>query len=100
MLEHTCTISRAQDIGTNGRKQMASLAADVACLFLPVGAQTAIDQGFSLGKDYDVFFAPGTDVKVGDKLSRNSKNYLVSYIQDFDTAFAGHMHVLARQEAA
>lgn len=100
MLEHSCDISRNQPLGTNGRYQMAQLATAVPCLFLPVGSRIAVEQGFTIGRDYEVFFDSGADVKVGDKLARDGKSYIVSYVQTYETAYAGHVHIFAKQEPA
>jgi hypothetical protein len=68
LLEHTCTIKRNAAIGTNGRYQVEDLATGVACLKLPMNTTTAIQNEFSLGRAYDIYFADGQDVKPGDKI--------------------------------
>jgi hypothetical protein len=100
LLEHTCTIRRNAAVGTNGRQQLSDLYTAVPCLALPMGLSTAVSNGFSLGKAYDVFFADGQDVKPGDKLIIEGDSYLVKGIQPFKVPTVGHVRALCLQEAS
>lgn len=100
LLEHTCTIKRNVAVGTNGRRQVADLYTAVPCLALPMGLSTAISQGFSLGKAYDVFFGEGQDVKAGDKLVIGSDSYTVKGIQTFSVPIVSHVRALCEQEVS
>lgn len=101
-LAHTCDISRTQTLGTNGRRQMAALYTGIDCLFLPMSTRTSIDNGFSLGKGFDVYFEDGQDVKVGDKLVYTGSSFAVRYIQPFSGLAGGvsHIRALVEQELA
>jgi hypothetical protein len=98
LLEHTCDIKRNAAVGTNGRRQLSDLYTDVSCLALPMGLSTAISNGFSLGKAYDVFFAAGQDVKPGDKLIIDGADYTVKGVQPFNVPTVGHVRALCVQE--
>ena len=100
LLEHTCTIRRNVAVGTNGRRQVADLHTDVPCLALPMGLSTAVSNGFSLGKAYDVFFAEGQDVKAGDKLVVGSNSYTVKGVQVYMLPLVGHVRALCEQEVS
>jgi hypothetical protein len=100
LLEHTCTIKRNSAVGTNGRQQLNDLYTDVACLALPMGLSTAVNNGFSLGKAYDVFFADGQDVKPGDKLIIDGAGYLVKGVQPFILPTVGHVRARCEREAS
>jgi hypothetical protein len=100
LLEHTCTIKRNAAVGTNGRRQLSDLYTAVPCLALPMGLSTAVSNGFSLGKAYDVFFADGQDVKPGDKLIIDGASYLVKGVQPFKVPTVGHIRALCSQEAS
>lgn len=100
LLEHTCAIRRFTTVGTNGRKTLADLYTSVRCLALPMGLSTAISNGFSLGRAYDVFFEPNQDVKAGDKLVMGTDTYIVSAVQRFDVPVTGHVRALCEQEVS
>ena len=76
-LLHTCDVARNQTLGTNGRKSMATVQTAVPCLFLPMSAYAAIQNGYSVGFAWDVYAADGTDIQMGDKLTWNGVTYLV-----------------------
>lgn len=100
LLEHTCTIRRYVNVGTNGRRTLSNLHTGVRCLALPMGLSTAVSNGFSLGQAYDVYFADGQDVKVGDDLVIGSDHYTVKGLQRFKVPMVGHVRALCEQEAA
>jgi hypothetical protein len=97
LLEHTCTIRRNTAVGTNGRRTMADLATSVPCLALPMALSTAVSNGFSLGKAYDVYFEPDQDVRPGDKLLIGSDDYTVKGVQNFNVPVVGHKRALCVQ---
>ena len=100
LLEHTCTIKRNVPVGTNGRYQMATLATDVDCLSLPMNASTTIQNGFSLGRAYDIYFGEGQDVKPGDKIVVGSDSHVVRAVQDYKLPLVGHVRALCEQEVS
>lgn len=100
LLQHTCDIYRNQAVGTNGRKAKALLTSNVRATFLPMSAEASIKNGYSVGNAYDVYFGPGTDIKVGDRLKRDSDNYAVSAVIPFEGfGQVSHIQVIATREA-
>jgi hypothetical protein len=64
-----------------------------------MSARTALSNGFTLGKGYDVFFNDGADVLVGDQLKRDSQSYIVSASMPYaGFGDVSHVHVLANLE--
>lgn len=98
-LLHTCTIQRNQPVGTNGRHELADLATGVPCLELPMALNTAVTNGWSIGKAYDIYFNEGQDVKPGDKITLGSDTYSVKGVQTFTVPVVGHKRALCVQEA-
>lgn len=100
-LEHTCDIRRMAAVGTNGRKQLASLYTAVPSLFLPMSPKATIANNFSMGRGYDVYFDDGQDVKVGDELVYAGNTYKVGGVQRFaGLPMVSHVHVAAEQEVS
>lgn len=97
-LIHTCSISRNQSVGTNGRTALQQIGTAVRCLAIPMNAATAIKNGFDLDRAYDFFFDLTADVKVGDKLAFGGDTYVVSARQSYQMPLVGHIHILAAQE--
>ena len=56
LLRHYCTIKRQAAVGTNGRKQLSTLASNVRCLILPMSPQTAVENQFTPTKAHDAYF--------------------------------------------
>lgn len=100
LLDHTCTVSRNASVGTNGRRQLQQLAAGVPCLVLPMNNQTTIENNFSLGRAYDVYFDATADVKAGDKLTWNGSSLLVRAVQSYQLALVGHLRALCEMEVS
>jgi hypothetical protein len=100
LLEHTCTIKRNVAVGTNGRYQMQDLATNVACLRLPMNVQTAIQNEFSLGRAYDIYFADTQDVKPGDKIIISGDSHIVKAVQPYQLPLVGHVRALCEQEVS
>lgn len=99
LLNHTVDIHRPQALGTNGRKAMQLLTPNVACLGLPVGAQTAIQNNLQLGRAYQFNFAEGTDVKQGDRLIWNGTNMSVKFVRPYlNTSPVSHLEAMCEQE--
>ena len=97
-LIHTCSVARNQTTGTNGRRALSSLYTGIACLALPMTARAEVQNGFDLGRGYDFYFAPGTDIKVKDRLTFSGKTYTVGGVQEFSVPTVGHLHIVAQQE--
>jgi hypothetical protein len=100
-LFHTCDVARNQAVGTNGRKAYSPIAARVACLFLPMSTQAAIQNQFSIGYAWDIYFSDGTDVQVGDKLTYSGQTYIVRGRQPYaGIPLVSHLHITAETEHA
>lgn len=97
-LLHSCTIKRNVAVGTNGRQAMQTLASGVRCLELPMALNTAVTNGWSIGKAYDIYFGVDEDVKAGDKVVIGSDTYSVKGIQQFNVPVVGHVRALCVQE--
>lgn len=69
LLVHTCEILRKQKIEGKGLSaQYVSIATGVKCLALPSTPNDTLNMNLIVGKDYNVYCEPSTDVKEGDKL--------------------------------
>lgn len=100
-LEHTCSTRRNVPVGTNGRHEVQDHLNDIRCLFLPLTTRATVENGFSLGRGYEVFFDTATDVKPGDRLTRNGLSYTVRHVQNFDTnPIIAHLHAYAEQDVS
>lgn len=99
-LDHQCSIERKVAQGT--KKVFSPLSSGMRCLFLPMSAQAAIQNGFDVGYSWDVYFEDGTDVRVGDRLVYNGGKYLVNGKRDFTglAAPVNHIHLLVTTENA
>lgn len=95
LFEHTADLARNVAVGTNGRKQLAALYTGVDCLALPMDARRAVDNGYSVGKAWDVFFAVDQDVKVGDQITVLGRALIVQGVQPFAVPDVGHTRVAA-----
>ena len=100
LLRHYCSIKRQTAIGTNGRKQLSTLASNVRCLILPMSPQTAVENQFTPTKAHDAYFDAGTDVKTGDKLIWGTQSFLVRGTQVYDVPTVGHIRALCEREAS
>lgn len=101
LLLHTCDVARNQAVGTNGRKQFSSLYATVPSLFLPMSAQAAIQNGFSVGFAWDIYFNDGIDVQIGDKLTYSGQTYIVRGRQPYaGLPIVSHLRITAETEHA
>jgi len=101
LLVHNCDIARNQPVGTNGRRSFVTLTTAVQCLFLPMTAQAAVQNGFSVGFAWDIYFLDGTDVKIGDRLTQNGQTYIIRGKQPYlNMPFVSHLHMTAETEHA
>jgi hypothetical protein len=97
-LSQTCSVLRNTTVGTNGRSQKTALYSSIECLALPMASQTAIEHDFSIGKAYDIFFAAGVDVRVGDQVVIGSATYDVRFVKAYAVPAVGHTLALCEQE--
>lgn len=99
LLQHSCDVARNQSLGTNGRHQFATIATAVPSLFLPMSAQAAIQNQFSVGYAWDIYFNDGTDIQIGDRLTYNGQTYLVRGKQPYSgLQLVSYLHVSAETE--
>ncbi len=97
-LSQTCTINRNVAVGTNGRSQKQALYTNVPCLALPMSSHTAIENKFDLGRAFDINFAEGQDVKIGDQVVIGSSTYDVKYIRSYTTPTIGYVLTMCEEE--
>lgn len=102
MFAHTATIRRNAALGTNGRHQMADVHTNVPCLALPMNNTAAVENGFEVGRAYDLYFEDGTDVKPGDKaVISTGITITIGVVQPFvGLAFVSHVKTMGEQEVA
>ncbi|WP_241473769.1 hypothetical protein [Mycolicibacterium neoaurum] len=100
LLNHIVDIHRLKAIGTNGmRKEMQLHTAGVPCLGLPIGGNTAIENELQIGRAYQFNFAPGTDIRPGDRLMWNGSKIAVKFVRPFiDTPPVSHIEAMCEQE--
>jgi hypothetical protein len=101
LLQHSCDVARNQAVGTNGRKSYVALSTGLPCLFLPMSAQAAVQNGFSVGFGWDVYVDDGTDIQIGDKLTFSGTTYIVRGKQPYTgLQLVSHVHLTAETEHA
>jgi hypothetical protein len=100
LLEHTCAIRRNAPVGTNGRRQLADKYTGVRCLVLPMNDATTIRHEFTLGRAFDIYFADGQDVKVGDQVVFDAAKYTVRSVQPYKVPHAAHIRAMCEQEVS
>jgi hypothetical protein len=99
VFKHYCGIKRDAALGTNGRMTKQTISTANKCLFLPMPSRAEIENNFSVGTAYDVFFPdPAHDVKTGDQLLWNAKAYNVRAARSYEVPRVGHMHCLVTRE--
>jgi hypothetical protein len=70
-------------------------------MFLPMSAQAAIQNSFSVGFAWDIYFNDGQDIQIGDKLTYNGQTYIVRGKQPFaGLPVVAHLHITAETEHA
>lgn len=100
LFEHSVSVARDQPVGTNGRSSKVQVYGQVRCLVLPMSTSVAIQNNFSLGRAFTVFFKRSADIKVGDRLTWDGTNLFVRYIQDYNTRFVPHLEAMCEAEGA
>jgi hypothetical protein len=98
LLNSVATINRSQAVGTNGRSQMQLLYTSVPCLVMPMNTTTAVQQKFSIGRAYDVYFAPSQDVQAGDALIVAGNTYVVKLTQVYNVAALGYVLAMTEED--
>lgn len=98
MLQHSCAIKRKQTVGTNGRSSVQQLYSGVSSLFLPMNHRTAIENNFSIGRAYDVYFNAGQDIQPGDQLVYNGSTFSVRSVQNYNVPIVGYICAQTEQE--
>lgn len=98
LLPNIVNISRSVPLGTNGRTQMKQLYVGVQCLVMPMNNRTAIENKFSLGKAYDIYFASGMDVRAADEIAYSGNIYIVKLTQPYTVPLVGYTLAMCEQE--
>jgi hypothetical protein len=98
LLTETAAIQRYGNDGVNNNQSMQTIASSVPCLSLPMHHQTAIENGFSLGRAYDIYFDDSQDVRTGDKVVIGSESYVVKAVQPYHMPLVAHLRCLTEQE--
>lgn len=99
LLRHTCAVKRAVPVGTNGRKEKQQLYASVRSLFIPMPTRAEMENRFSPGTAYDVYFPATADIKTGDQLVWDGDIFNVRAVRSYKVPRIAHKHVLATREA-
>lgn len=103
LLVHTCSIQRRQKIDGKGLSaRWTNIADGVHCLVLPSTPNDTLNQNLTVGKDYNAYFKPNTDVKEGDKLVVSTGVVvLVKGIADYkDVPNVSHIEAMCETEGA
>lgn len=99
LFQHQCSVKRAAPVGTNGRQSKVEVATGVSSLFIPMASRTEIENGFSLGAGYDVYFGdPIADVRTGDQLVYDGATFNVRAVRAYKAGRVSHKHALATRE--
>jgi hypothetical protein len=77
MLRHKCDLGRFVNEGTNKRRIYQALYTGLSCLVLPMSAYASVQNSYSVGSAFEVYFKDGADVKVSDKLTYNGQTFIV-----------------------
>lgn len=69
LLNHSCSTFRKQRIDGQGiSSSYQGNLENIKCLVMPLDDRAAAQNGYDLGKGFNVFFDAGVDIKTGDKL--------------------------------
>lgn len=94
LLVHTTSVYRKQKVEGKGlTATWVVQTTDVKCLVVPAQVGDTLNENITIGKDYNVYFEPNTDVKQGDKLTTSTGlTLLVNGVADYkDIPTVGHM---------
>ena len=95
-LQHVCTVERKQKI--EGKGQSASyqaLATGVACFAIPVDPKDTIQSNLTVGKDYNVYFDNGADIKERDKITVNGLTLYINGVAPMLGGDVSHLEATA-----
>lgn len=79
LMNHGVKVFRKQKTGTGLNSEYVELKAFQRCLVMPMDEKASAQNGFEIGKGFNVLFPPDADIKTGDKLEANF-NSLVLYV--------------------
>ena len=94
LLIHTTDIYRKVKVAGKGLTSNWELKHEVIkCLVQPAQVGDTLNENITIGKDYNVYFAPNADVKQGDKLTTSTGlTLLVNGVADYkDIPTVGHI---------
>jgi hypothetical protein len=99
MYPHSCQVKRDVAVGTNGRHKKQLLSSSNRCLFIPMASRSEIENDYSIGSGYDVYFAnPTADIKAGDQLLWKGDTYNIRAARSYAVPRVGYLHCLAVRE--
>ncbi len=94
LLIHTTSIARKERVEDKGLTATWVNKHDgVRCLVTPAQVGDTLNENITIGKDFNVYFEPDTDVKQGDKLTTSTGLILlVNGVADYkDVPTVGHI---------
>lgn len=96
---HTCDVKRDVAQGTNGRATKQLFASGLKCLFIPMSSRAEIENNFTIGTAYDVYFPSSTqDVKTNDQLIWEGQKFNVRGSRRYVVPRVGHTHCSVTRE--
>lgn len=99
LFPHSCSVKRDTAVGTNGRMVKEPIGSAIKCLFIPMPTRTEVENGFTTGSGYDVYFkGTDADVKEGDQLTWDGDTFNVRAVRKYVAGNVSHKHVLASRE--
>lgn len=94
LLIHTTNVYRKQKVEGKGlTSTWVAQSTGVKCLVTPAQVGDTLNENITIGKDFNVYFEPGTDIKQGDKLTTSTGlTLLVNGVADYkDVPTVGHI---------
>lgn len=94
LLVHTASIARKERVEQKGlTSTWVNKYDNVKCYVTPAQVGDTLNENVIIGKDYNVYFEPNTDVKQGDKLTTSTGlALLVNGVADYkDVPIVGHI---------
>ena len=94
LLIHTTSIARKERVEDKGlTAPWVNKHDGVRCLVTPAQVGDTLNENITIGKDFNVYFEPDTDVKQGDKLTTSTGLILlVNGVADYkDVPTVGHI---------
>lgn len=71
LMNHGVKVSRKQKTGAGLNSEYVELKSFQRCLVVPMDDKASAQNGFDIGKGFNVLFPSSADIKTGDKLEAN-----------------------------